>query len=218
MSGQDIGENMARQVETLRGALGDNVDLLEIASVVQSMLESLEGDLSVFDIRLQNELEQLVGYIDATKKELGSIGATEIPGAYIPAATDELDAVVGATETATESILEAAEALEGLSGRLDEDTAAELMTIATKIYEASNFQDVTGQRITKVVEILRTIEERVGSLAQSLGVDAGGGSAPDAEIGKESGEGQASTLLNGPQLPANAQTQDDIDALFDNLG
>ena len=71
MSGQDIGENMARQVETLRGALGDNVDLLEIASVVQSMLESLEGDLSVFDIRLQNELEQLVGYIDATKKELG---------------------------------------------------------------------------------------------------------------------------------------------------
>ena len=104
MSGQDIGENMARQVETLRGALGDSVDLLEIASVVQSMLESLEGDPSVFDIRLQNELEQLVGYIDATKKELGSIGATEIPGAYIPAATDELDAVVGATETATRRV------------------------------------------------------------------------------------------------------------------
>jgi len=35
---------------------------------------------------------------------------------------------------------------------------------AMKIFEACSFQDITGQRVTKVVTVLRQIEDRVGKL------------------------------------------------------
>ena len=77
----------------------------------------------------------------------------------------------------------------------------------TRIYEACSFQDITGQRITKVVNTLKTIEAKVGQIVFMFG-DAGGEGAAAA------GRSDEAALLNGPQLPAAAMDQSDIDKLL----
>ena len=112
------------------------------------------------------------------------------------------------TARAANRIMDAAETIEGVAGKVDPDSAAALTEAVTKIYEASSFQDITGQRITKVVRALQSMETKLQSLAGAFGrADF----TPAAAA-----EGDAA-LLNGPQLSQSASSQDDIDALFGDL-
>ena len=47
--------------------------------------------------------------------------------------------------------------------------AAKLQDAVTRIYEACSFQDITGQRITKVVTTLKVIEEKVAHIISTFG-------------------------------------------------
>ena len=130
---------------------------------------------------------------------------------HLPTANDELDAVVQATEQATNEIFEAVEAIEGLAERMDDEVSNQVGEAVTKIYEACGFQDITGQRITKVVNALRMIEDKVHVLMEAFG----------AEIRKLPREKPApkeasdtAGLMNGPQMPDAAMSQDDIDAIL----
>ncbi len=91
------------------------------------------------------------------------------------------------------------------------ETADKLTEIATRIYEASSFQDITGQRITKVLKVLGTIEGKVGQMAVAIGYEADPNAPPSPEESPDSED----SLLNGPSMPEVANTQADIDALFD---
>jgi chemotaxis protein CheZ len=90
--------------------------------------------------------------------------------------------------------------------------AAKLGEIVGEIYEACSFQDITGQRIAKVLRALRTIEERLARMAATLDRAGSGPVAPtaDTRIGD-------AALLNGPQLASQAMSQSDIDALLADL-
>ena len=79
----------------------------------------------------------------------------------IPFATDELDAIVEHTAAATHAILESCEMLDAVSASVSGEPAAKLQDAMTRIYEACSFQDITGQRITKVVTTLKMIEAKV---------------------------------------------------------
>ena len=83
------------------------------------------------------------------------------------------------------------------------------MSAVTNIYEASAFQDITGQRIGKIVCALQSLEEKLASLTSAFGPLEEG-------LAEQAAEGDAA-LLNGPQLEKNASNQTDIDALFDSL-
>jgi chemotaxis protein CheZ len=198
------------RVAVLTAERGDSVAIAEVGEIVGALMHSLSGDLSAVQLKLSQELTSLVDYINQARAEMRSLRPEEIRFEHIPQATDELDAVVEATATATTTILDAAEELEKLSGDVPE--AAERLTgIATKIYEASNFQDLTGQRITKVVRTLRHIEDRIAALAQALGHEA------EANAVRSVGNMTPTTdsdLLNGPQLPQHANSQAEIDALL----
>ena len=84
-----------------------------------------------------------------------------------------------------------------------------LQAATTRIYEACSFQDITGQRITKVVTTLKAIE---GKIAQIIGTFGRAGSIASADLRKATHP--EAELLNGPQLPANAMDQSDIDKLL----
>jgi chemotaxis protein CheZ len=148
--------------------------------------------------------------------EIAALRPQDIQQQYIASATDELDAIVGATETATNSILDAAEKLELLSEELAPEVGPKLTEQTTLIYEACNFQDITGQRITKVVRALKHIEERIDALVVAFGpeVQASGSTRPASD---EKAPPSDQDLLNGPQLPDKAHDQASIDALFDNI-
>ena len=104
--------------------------------------------------------------------------------------------------------MDAAETVENVAATLDPAAGGALMDAVTKIYEASAFQDITGQRITKVVRALQSLEDKLASLADAFGPAPGPGPA--------TAEGDQA-LLNGPQLTKNASSQSDIDALFEML-
>ena len=132
-----------------------------IEAAVRAVLGSMAGDLTAREAALLAELEALGRTIARAKAEIAALSVDDITGAHIPSATDELDAIVGHTAEATNEILDCCEVLERLQSEVPEAAATALQGAVTRIYEACSFQDITGQRIGKVVSALKAIESRV---------------------------------------------------------
>lgn len=203
---------LKERIALLKRERGATIPIEEIGAVALQLLQSLDGDVSPGEIRARKEVSDLLTYLREARAEIANIRPSALTRHEIPAATDELDAVVKATEQATFTILNAAETLTAMASEVGPDQAAVLNGIVTQIYEASNFQDISGQRINKVVKTLRQIEARLTNLATALGVDAEPDAPEDAMAPDD-----PRRLLSGPQLPESASSQADIDALFDSL-
>ncbi len=181
-----------------------------IEQAVRAVLGSMSGDLTVTEAALLAELEALGREVSRAKSEIAALQVEDITASHIPAATDELDAVVAHTATATNEILDACEVLEGLQPQLPAEAGAALSGAVTRIYEACSFQDITGQRISKVVNALKTIEARVAAVSSRFGSAAAAPASAEDAAPKTEGE----ALANGPQLPAAASSQAEIDRLL----
>jgi chemotaxis protein CheZ len=184
------------------------VDPGMITEVVRAVLTTISDELTAKESSLLREVEELGQMIAATKSEIAALRVDDITDHDIPFATDELDAIVEHTAHATDAILESCEMLDEVSATVSGDAAAKLQAATTKIYEACSFQDITGQRITKVVTTLKTIEGKVAHIIGTFGATAAGARASVAHVATDA------DLLNGPQLPANAMDQSDIDKLL----
>jgi chemotaxis protein CheZ len=203
--------DLLRRIEALGPKGNIVVDASAVASVVEAVVASLSGDMSVADLKLYHELEQLSRYIQAAKREIAEIQPHDI-SERIPAATDELDAVVDHTAEATGTILDAAESMEKLAAGLPKETGNLIAGAVTRIYEACNFQDVTGQRITKVVTTLKYIEHKIDALLAAFGEGINDLQMRPAPSG--AGKDEHMRLMEGPQLPKEANNQADIDAIL----
>ena len=204
------------RLSELQGRM-QSVSRAEIAEVVSALLAEMEGDLSEDNLKLFAELESLSRYITTAKSEIAALRPDEITARHLPKATDELDAIVGATEEATNSILAAMESLENMAGELPPEQGEKVTEAVTQVYEACSFQDITGQRITKVVGALKHIEEKVDALVAAFGDEIAKYKAahPDTDEPKvEAAKPSDADLLNGPQLPDDASKQAEIDALL----
>jgi len=182
-----------------------------IADVVRAVLATRSGDLTATETSLLGEVEALGRTIATAKAEIAALHVDDITASHIPFATDELDAIVAHTASATHAILESCETLDAVMEQLDGEPAARLLDATTRIYEACSFQDITGQRITKVVGTLKAIEAKVAQITSHFGAQRP--SQLDRPIGEPVGSPEAS-LLNGPQHPALAMDQSDIDKLL----
>lgn len=183
-----------------------------VAEVVQAVLVSLSGDLTGTETALIAEVAELGRTIAAARTEIAALRMQDISLSHIPAATDELDAIVAHTAAATDTILETCETLDRVSSELEEagrPLAVRLQEATTRIYEACSFQDITGQRIGKVVATLKTIEAKVGHIVAAFGGQQAG---PVEEIAPEVPTKEVGA--HGPQLPNVAMDQTDIDRLL----
>ena len=210
---------LAHRIEAIGSDGCDHVALEDIAEVVQRLMASVEGDLSSSDLKIQGELNGLIQFIAKVKLEVVQLDPNSISDDHITPATDELNAVVAATESATGVFLDAAESLETVADETEDSALAEtLRGVATNIYEASNFQDITGQRINKVVGALRHIETKIAGLAALLDDRYRDfeptGEVPAATAQDATGAEAPDDLLHGPSLPDAANSQADIDALL----
>lgn len=208
-----IDGDLAQHLTALRREKGDSIPVEDLGDVVRSLLSSLSGDLTAGDIGLFREVEELAAYIRNAKAEIAALRPSDIQATYIASATDELDAIVDATETATNTILDGAEVLGNMVGQVTPEQGEILNDVTTRIFEACNFQDITGQRITKVVKALKHIEERIDALVEAFGPEFRDKTAAVAPA-PLSTERSDEDLLNGPQLPTTASDQASIDALF----
>ena len=199
--------------------IGASVDR-EVAEA-QAMLETYRAQIEQCE-KLKIELDLIHDAISRTKREIAVLHGKSFDGEEMAKVNGELGAVVGGTEQATQQILEAAEAIDQASSALSKVNSPEQQKILSEeiqervisIFEACNFQDLTGQRITKVMATMRFIEKHIYEMMEIWGgVDAIRAHAPPIV---DTREGDAK-LLNGPKLEGDAghASQDDIDALFD---
>ena len=102
-----------------------------------------------------------------------------------------------------------------MQAELSGDAADKLQGAVTRIYEACSFQDITGQRIGKVVTALKAIEARVSAVV-SAASGMPGPEAPPVVAAKPLDEGrtEGQKLANGPQLPGAGVSQSEIDRLL----
>src|SRR5204863_2526461 len=146
----------------------DNVTFNDIISLAEVAAQSLQSFFQAMDAKVYRELRDIAGYIESMRHEIGALQVNDLKNSRIPAAGEELGAIVQATETASNTIMECAEALMSADAS---DPAAYKALVDEKmlvIFEACSFQDITGQRIAKVVETLQHIEQRVVRFADVM--------------------------------------------------
>ena len=154
---------------------------------------------------LHKDCRDLVQFIVSARSEISQIRPTDIKQDKIPRAGKELDAIVQATESATNQIMEATERI--MDARV---TEAEVVNDACmEIFEACSFQDITGQRISKVVSTLEYIESYLDKLSTAWGHDS------DNEAPVDDDPTGEAALLNGPALSGEGVDQNYVDSMFD---
>jgi chemotaxis protein CheZ len=171
------------------------------------------GSRSVIGDELKRELAVVQATIARNRHELAAlIGASK--ERRMARAAGELGAAVAGMEIATQKILHQAEGIDecakALAATLQDDykrgLAQDIQDHTVQIYEASNFQDIAGQRIAKVIETLNLIEQQLSGMLTRCDGGTAGPAAKAAENG----------LINGPKLDGDAghASQTDIDEMF----
>ena len=206
-------ENVAQIIDFLEQnkTRDGEVSLTDVMHLAEVMSGSMHDFLSTVQPAVTEELTAIAKEITRMKQEISALRANDMTGNKIPDAGRELDAIVEATENATNTIMEAAEEIMAAD---PSDSEAYQDLVSNKmigIFEACTFQDITGQRISKVVHTLRFIDERVTSFIEQLRIPA----SFEAEIEETDEERRKRELiLHGPQHSGEGVSQNDIDALL----
>ena len=168
---------------------------------------------------LKSETDAIYLALNRTKHEIAALHVKAFgpPPARV---TRELDAVVESAEQATQQILSAAEDIEdaaktlsaSLNREQEQSLGLDIQDNVLRIFEACNFQDLSGQRISKV---LSDAEVRRGAHC-AYDRDLGGIDAFGTHAVAAAAELDRVATLHGPKLDGEDghATQDDIDALF----
>lgn len=184
----------------------------EVMKLAALAAESMQAFCESMDATTYRELRDIANYIETMKSEIGVFQVNDLKESRIPAAGEELDAIIKATEDATNTIMESAEALMAADTKDPKAYQALVNDHVMKIFEACSFQDITGQRVAKVVETLQMIEARVGRFAEAVNAKDVAGFLDEQEAARA--KRKEKLLLNGPQLAGHAIDQKKVDDMF----
>jgi chemotaxis protein CheZ len=168
---------------------------------------------------LKTELRSLFNYVQRVRQEIAAIDHPVEDEHHFDKMGDQLDAIVKATEEATNTIMAMMEKNEDAVGKLrdgitDADQIALLDQISENgmnVFQACSFQDITGQRVSKLVKSLTYVEDRVDALVEIWGK----AKLQEVEVLPISEKTADEKLLHGPQMEGEGISQDEIDKLFD---
>ncbi|MEN9873448.1 MAG: hypothetical protein RL186_345 [Pseudomonadota bacterium] len=204
-----VATQIRQTLQAIKEADLRDPSLGEVLSLASQMSEAMQNFFGSIDHTLHEELRYVSDYIKQTRSEISNLRPNGLSVEQIPGAGAELHAVVKHTAEATNSIMAAAEEVMSADAS---DPAAYNAFVTEKmmlIFEACTFQDITGQRIKKVVDTLDHIENRLERFASVMGVE-------DAEhVETEADRRKRDNILNGPALNGPEVAQDAIDAMFD---
>lgn len=194
-----------------RNRHSDTQKVLEAIEKLERSLASRTETTHEDSIRLT--IADMSEAIARTKAEIAAIKPSEDSMGKIEDAAVELDAIVSTTEQATSEILAAAEQVQEIAWTLREqgtETAVcdKLDELMTQTYTACSFQDLTGQRIRKIVNVLNFLEARIEAMNLIWGKHE------TLAIAEETPAMEPS-LLNGPALPGKGLPQFAVDELID---
>lgn len=199
------------RIQAVKENQKDMISVAEVEGLVNSMMSSVSvGDQSTAS---PEDMQETLDFFEGARDALDDLKPYDFVNNRIPLAKEHLDEIISQTESVAGSIMDAADEINVIASQLDGEIAEKLTAISTALFESSTFQDITGQRITKVERLFGHLNERMGMLAMAIGDTY---IEPDEAIEKDD-EGIAlhdEDLLNGPQLETEANSQDDIDAIL----
>jgi len=204
--------NIDEVLGRLRGGVGGDVPLVDLMAVAEHLVGSMQTIFSALDSSVFREFGSIADSISNARAEIGRLQPRDLSEDRIPEAGKELQAIVTATEDATHTIMGAAESILGAEAENLDAYRGRVEAEVMRIFEACSFQDITGQRVSKVVEALEDIDERVDRIAAAFGF--AGGSPALSERQEARQERKRKLILNGPADPGEGVGQDDIDAMF----
>jgi chemotaxis protein CheZ len=211
MPSKEVASRVRESLKALKNTDLNDPRLGEVLALASQMSEAMQAFFGSIDQSLHDELRYISSYIKQTRSEISNLRPNDLSSDQIPGAGAELHAVVKHTAAATNAIMAAAEEVMGAD---TSDSLAYEAFVSGKmmeIFEACTFQDITGQRIAKVVETLDHIEKRLERFAEVMGVEDAAAVETDADRRKRE------NILNGPALNGPEVAQDAIDAMFDKV-
>ncbi len=228
-----VEPDMVGETETVSGTRQVLAKLDELGAMIQPAQSIVSNIAEAYRrevleaLKLRDEMELIQETIRETKRHVVSLHTGNLRSVTVNHASGELGAVVMDTEGATNNILAAAERIEIMAGVIQSETtkegmkkrAGEIAGLVMTIYEACNFQDLTGQRISRVCETLNFVETRVAKMAEIWGGLDSLSAIMTSELEALKEEHSAlgtHALAAGPALVGaeGHVGQDDIDALF----
>lgn len=170
--------------------------------------ENLRGKVD----NLYQEVWGLARDIVQARTQIAELRPGALKRENLPRAIQEMHEIVQTTEDASNAIMESAEAITtGMPDETDADFRDLVQNSVQRIFESCAFQDLTGQRINKVMTTLQLIDDHLEGLQELLGAEF---EDPEASAEPSSEE---EDLLAGPALEGEGNNQDDIDKLFDSM-
>ncbi|MTI18615.1 chemotaxis protein [Rhodobacteraceae bacterium RKSG542] len=189
------------------------VSLNDVMRLAEVMADSLSEVVMETKPDITEEMMAIAFEIARMKQEIKKLRVSDMKHSRIPEAGQELDAIVNATEEATNTIMEAAESIMAADPSDIEAYQQTVNAQVMEIFEACAFQDITGQRISRVISTLNFIDDRVSEFIEQVRL------RPEEEVDEgpeETAEEKRARelILHGPQLDGQGVSQDDIDKLF----
>ncbi len=168
-------------------------------------------------LALKKELLGLFGHMQKIRKELSLLKGPDPSGCF-GSMSEQLDAIVEATEGATNSIMESVEGIDTLmaeargycSGGKMGEIFDQVCNHVNTVFEACSFQDITGQRVNKVVNSVKFLEERVNAVVFAWGREELNHVVVEIKEDRDPDK----KLMHGPQLKGQGISQEEVDKML----
>ncbi len=193
----------------LGGAAAPEAHLTDVLAAFETIINAVHDSWCECDANAGAEIHILKEQIQTSAKKLAALPLWNV--ACLKQAEEEVSTVLNATETAANTIMEHAEII--LSAESSDPAAYKscVTDAVMQIFEACAFQDITGQRLSRVTETLNDMEKQVAGAMDAMGVDGS-----KSETSKTEKDQRKQDLhLHGPSNEGEGVSQEDIDALFD---
>lgn len=193
-----------------------HADTTMLLAAIDRLETAIHGEPTAQSVdRIRFDLVEMATAIARTKAEIANIKPEADRHGKFGEATEELDSIVAATEAATSDILAAAEQIQEIAWTLREQgTEAAVCDLidakSTAVYTACSFQDLTGQRTRKVIQVLHYLEGRINAMIDIWGMD-GAMAAEAAQTRARYGE---AALLAGPPHAKHVLDQAHVDIVM----
>lgn len=225
---RSVNPELQNRIDSLADEGGRTLSAGELADVIGEVARSLTADLDPLRSTLPDtgagmekpavpaeagpacDLESAL----AAAAKIGTVDQGDGPLASI---AHDLEEIRSATQDAASKFLASAESIERISDQpdLDPDDQVALTQLSTEMFEASGFQDLTGQRLTRICEFLRQIEYLAVSAKAALGDEAAATAAEElSHKVEETEQRKMEYKLHGPEDAGTANTQEEIDKIL----
>ncbi len=198
------------KLHNLQNENAGKIDMNNVDDVIRQFLEIISTHITTTQQHeIYHQIEMISAQIISLKKDVSNISEEVLDENFIPQVTMELRSIINQTERSVTNILDLSDEVTRLCDEIpDLKLREELMVKAVRILENCNFQDLTGQRIKKIIDRLTEIESTIYKMLHAL--------RPSKDLRTKQTPADKH-LLNGPQEEHNCPSQVEVDDLFNSL-